>query len=375
MSIVQKPIRVLYQSKNSTTGLSDVKAQVYLNGVAKAVGASAIALTELDSTNSPGLYELYIPASTLTSWGVASGQTNEVEGYINSASKPSYAPFREEITVANTDDVIAQLGTPAGASVSADIAAVKVDTAAIKADLETGSSSLATILSNIQSLQNASIGNGVGFVLPQMLIPASGTNTYLIPITIQNDVGALVDPTSSIVTVGVKNAAGTDRGSYLTGSSGTPATVSATRTSTGQYTATVVLATTAPEEELIFSFAYTIGTNAMVRYGVSQVLVDGGAAGYALQTTLLNTQTAVNAIKADVESGTSGLGIIQGLLANGTYGLSALQGLLANGTYGLNAINTNELATQGTGFTTGTDDLHSLSTYIRNNIFSGGRAV
>lgn len=412
-----KPIRILYQAKGNTTGLADVKAQIYFNGVAKAVAGAAIALTEVDSTNSPGLYELLIPAASLTTWGAVAGSYNCVEGYIDSASKSAKAPFREEVTVANADDldshlttvdteiaaVQTKLGTPSGASVSADIAAVKGDTAAIKVDLESGASSLATILSNIQALANGSISNGVGYVLPNMLIPTSGTNTYVIPITIMNNDGALVDPTTNLVTVGLKNAAGTDRGSYLTGSSGSPATVSSTRASLGQYNVTVVIPTSAIEEDLLFSFAYTIGANAMLRYGQTQLLVDMGASGFALQTTLLATQTAVNAIKADVESGTTGLAVIQGLLANGTYGLSALQALLANGTYGLSALQallsngtyglsalqsllTNATyglsalqvqgaATQGSGFVGATDSLHAVSAYLTANLFVGGRAV
>ena len=70
---VQKPVRFLYQSKNNRTGLTDVKAKVFFNGVSKAVGASAITLTELDSVNMAGIYELLIPGATLTSWGAAQG--------------------------------------------------------------------------------------------------------------------------------------------------------------------------------------------------------------------------------------------------------------------------------------------------------------
>ncbi len=363
MAIVQKQVRFEYQAKNNATGLTDVKAQVYLNGVAKAVGSSAISATanangskivEVDSTNSPGLYELQISAADLAAWGVAVGQTNTVSGYINSATAPAPAPFREDITIANTDDIATLIGTPATSSVSGDIA---------------------TLTSAVQALQNGSISNGVGFVLPIMLIPASGSNTYQIPITIMNNDGALVDPTSNLVTVGVKNAAGTDRGTFLVGSSGTPATVSATRASVGQYSVQVSIPSTEVEEQLIFSFAYTLAGNATVRFGVSQTLTDGGAGGYALQSTLLAVQTTVNTINSATSNATYGLAAIQALLVNGTYGLSALQALLTNSTYGLSALHADHLAIEGTGFTAGADDLHSISTFVRANIFSGGRAV
>lgn len=402
MAFNNQPVRILYQAKNATTGLTDVKGDFYLNGVAKAVGGSALAFSELDSTNSPGLYELVIPAATLVTWGVSNAinSTWVIEGYIDSASKPAPAPFRQEYSWNNIDDVNHQigspvgasisadiaavqtkLGTPAGASVSADVAAVKADTAAIKVDLESGSASLATILSNIQALANGSISNGVGYVLPNMLIPSAGSTSYRIPVTIMNNDGALIDPTSNLVTVGLLNAGGADRGSYLVGSSGSPATVAATRDSLGQYHVMVSIPNTAVEEDLIFSFAYTIGSNAMVRYGQTQLLTDIGAAGLAQQSTLLATQTTVNAIDAVVTDATFGNAAIQALLANGTYGLSAIQAMLANGTYGLSALQsdiaavTTELnAMEGVGFVSGSDSLHAISSYLLGNVYFGGRA-
>lgn len=423
---VQKPIRFLYQAKSNITGLTDVKAQIYVNGTAKAVSAAAIGATanangskvaEIDSVNSPGIYEILLSSADLTAWGVVAGAYSALEARVNSVSQSAPAAFRQEETVANLDDldshltlqdtaiaaISTKIGTPAGASVSADILSVKSDTSAIKADLETGSASLATILANLQALQNGSISNGVGYVLPSMLIPASGSNTYRIPITIMDNEGRLIDPATNLVTVGVLNAAGTDRGSFLTGSSGSPATVSAVRDSLGQYHAMVSIPSTAIEEELIYSFSYAIGVNAMVRYGQSQLLTDTGASGYALQSTLLSVQSTVtstngvvtngtfgnSALQALLSNGTYGLSALQALLGNGTYGLSALQAilsnatygnaalqaLLSNGTYGLSAIQATEAATQGTGFAPGSDDLHSLSVYLRANSYQGGKAI
>ncbi len=416
-----RDLRLIYQAKNNTTGLTDVKGQFYVNGVAKATGTSALVFTALDATNAPGVYYCDVPAATLTSWGLTAGASFDVEVSINSATAPAQAIFRATLSVSNPDDIISiigttstgsvsgdiaaiqtKLGSPAGASVSADIASVKSDTSAIKADLETGSASLSTILSNIQALQNASISNGVGFVLPTMIIPATGSNSYLVPITVLNNEGALIDPNSNLITVGVKNSAGVDRGSFLVGSSGTPATVSATRTGTGQYNVTVSIPSTEVEEELIFSFSYVIGSNAMVRYGVSQTLADANAAGYALQSTLLATQTTVNNINTLATSSTYGFAALQALLANGTYGLAALaaaiatvqttvssnNGLLTNGTYGLAALQAYlssgayslptilaaEQASQGSGFVGSTDSLHAISQYLQNNVYAGGRA-
>lgn len=403
----QKQLQFIYESKNHITGLTDVKAQVRVNNVDKAVGASAIVATEISAANSPGFYLITLTAANLTAWGVAAGAYSAIEVSINSVTAPAPASFRQECTVANIDDIDVKLGTPAGASVSADIlalqtklgtpagasvsadvASVKSDTAAIKADLETGAASLSTILSNIQLLQNASIGNGVGFVLPTLIIPSTGSTTYVFPVTINNNDGALIDPTGNLITVGVKNSAGTDKGAFLTGSSGTPATVSATRVSVGQYTVTVVIPSTEVQEELIFSFSYTVGTNSMVRFGVSQTLADTSAAGYALQSTLLATQTTVNAINSVVTNATYGNAAIQAILVNGTYGLSALQTMIAsiattntsinsvvtNATYGNAALQAMLTAMEGTSFNSTTDSLHAIQVFLSANVYSGGRA-
>lgn len=340
---VQKDLRILYQAKNNTTGLTDVKAQVYFNGVAKATGGTAITatpnaagskVTELDATNSPGYYEVLLKAADLTTWGVSQSGANVIDGEVDSTSKPASAPFRYDLTVANTDDIDKKLGAPAGATVSADIA---------------------NILLAIQAVQNGVISNGVGYVIPSLIIPPSGSTTYRIPITIMNNDGALVDPTSNLVTVGLLNSAGADRGSFLTGSSGTPATVAATKDSTGQYHVNVVIPSTAVQEELLFSFAYTIGSNAMVRFGQSQTITDVNADGLALQSTLLATQTTVNSIQSEVTDATNGLPAIK----------TAVVGIQADITNNV----------EGAGFSNTTDSLHAIATYVIANLFTGGRAV
>ena len=369
-----KPIESMYQAKNNATGLTDVKAQVFKNGTGVAVGASAIVLTELDAVHAPGIYRLNVSSATLVTLGFASGDVFEAE--IDSATKPAPAPFKVIVNSHDIDDnytgiaaANTTLGTPAGASVSADVAAVKTDTAAIKVDLESGANSLNTILSSVQSLQNATMQSGVAYVLPNLLIPSTGSNTYKIPITIMDSTGASIDPTSNLVTVGVLNASGTDRGSYLTGSSGTPATVAATRASMGQYYVMVSIPSTAIQEDLNFSIAYASGSKSYLRYGQSQTIVDANSSGFALQTTLLATQTTVNTIQTE--------------LTNGTYGLSAIESILANGTSGLAAIETSvsgvlsEITSnvEGASFSSSTDSLHAISSYMSSNLFSGGRAV
>ncbi len=363
-----KPIKVLYQAKNNTTGLTDVKAQVYVNSVAKAVGVSAIVLAELDATNSAGEYTLTISGATLAGYGAVAGDDIEIK--IDSATKSAPSGIRFTATAFSTDDLDAHLVTQ-----DTNIAAIKSDTSAIKTDLESGASSLATILSAVQAIQN-----NAGFSLPvpaTLIKPSAGSNTYRLPITIYNEKNLLIDPDTSSIVVTLVNQAGADRSSYLTGVSGTSAP--AVRDSLGQYHIDLGIPSTASQEELIFSFAYAIAGAATARKAVSEIISDVQADGFALQTTLLSVQTTVNDADA--------------LLNNATYGLSAantLQGLiktqtdkLGDATIGLSAIKAQTVAIQaeivnnveGAGFATATDSLHAISAYISANVFSGGRAI
>jgi hypothetical protein len=350
---VQKPVRFLYQSKNKTTGLTDVKAQIYLNGVAKAVGTNAVVLTELDATNSPGLYELLLTATVLTGYGVIAGQTNVLEGYIDSATQPAAAPFREELTVANSDDL------------EADITSVKTDTSAIRVDLETATSSLPNILAAINSIKN-----NAGFSIPipsQLAKPSSGANVYRVPVSIYNESNALIDPDSNSIVVTLVNVSGTDRSSYLTGASGGSAPM--VRDSLGQYHIDVTLTSSAVDEELLFKFSYSIGGAATARTSTTVVVDAISVAGLAQQSTLLSVQTTVNSIQSEVTDATNGLIAIN---SNVTGARSQITGVSSQVT-ALQSDVTNNV--EGSGFVAGSDSLHQISTFLRANLYTGGRAV
>lgn len=339
-------LRFEYQAKSNTTGLTDVFAQVYLNNVAKAVGVGAILLTEVDATNSPGLYELFIPSATLVTWGVAAGSENTVSGYINSATKPAYAPFKQQVTFYTTDEVMSRIGTPAGASVSADIASIKSDTSAIKTDLESGPNSLATILTAIQAVQN-----NAGFAVPvpaQLIIPGSGSNVYRIPVTVYDTNNDLVDPDSNTITVALVNQAGTNRASYLS-------STTMTRDSLGQYHVDVTILSSAPQEELLFTFSYDILTKTTARRAVTETMPDVAASGFALQSTLLDVQ-------GDVDN-------IESVVTDAGFGNAAIKAAVV----ALQTDVTNNV--EGSGFSASTDSLHAISAYLITNLFIGGRAV
>lgn len=406
-AIAPKALRFDYQSLGATTGLTDVKANVYVAGVAKAVGASALACSELDSANSKGVYTLVLTSAQLVSFGIAAGGENTVEVTFNSATKPYPTPIKGVAQYATADDVIAYIGSPSTGTIAGDILQTynrlgAPSGASVSADIAGLITSNATLLSQLTALTNAAqSGSGIAAALPPFLT-GSAANTYLIPFTILNSDGALVNATGNVV-VGLKNQAGADRGSYLTGSSGSPAVVNATAVSTGQYTITVVVPANAPEEELIFSVNYTVNGNATVKYYVCQLTLDEANSGFALQTTLLSVQTTVNTINTAVGNATYGLSALQAILSNATSGLPALYSylssgttgvpavlsLLNNGTYGLAAlgsaltslttnvaaINAQNIATQGAGFVSANNSLVAISQAIAAIPIIGGRAV
>ena len=65
-----KDQRLYYMSRNLISGLADVTADVYKDGVSTPVATNSN-LAELDNTNSPGLYMLEISPATLTTYGGA----------------------------------------------------------------------------------------------------------------------------------------------------------------------------------------------------------------------------------------------------------------------------------------------------------------
>lgn len=107
--MAQKPVRISYQAKANASGLTDIKAQMYLNGVAKAVGVFALLLAEVDAVNAPGLYSVLISGATLTGWGVSSTQYNYLLAHIDSATHSAKAIWHQELTVLSLDDFTTEL--------------------------------------------------------------------------------------------------------------------------------------------------------------------------------------------------------------------------------------------------------------------------
>lgn len=370
---VQKPVRFIYQARNSKTGLSDVKAQVYLNGVAKATGANAITATELGF----GVYEVVLSAANLTTWGVAANQYNALEVIIDSAASPAQAIFRAELTVSNNDEIEAHL-----VSQDTAIAAIKSDTAAIKVDLETGPAALSVLSTKLDKILNNS---GFALSVPdELLRPASGSNSYRISQTFYDDQNeGLVDVDGNNIVVTLVNQAGADRSQYLVGyvagASGQPGTAPAVRDSLGQYHVDLQIPSTAAQEQLNFTFAYAIRGQATARKATSVVITDVQAQGFALQSTLLDVQTRATDIQTKVNDSTYGLqaaNVLQSAIKTQT-------DKIGDANFGLSAIRTAVAGVQteivsnveGTGFVQTQDSLHAISQFLQVGLFSGGKAV
>lgn len=122
--------------KTFKTGLTTFTVYRSRNGAAAAAYTTPT-VNETDVTNMPGVYELLLDEDMTIDSG---DDSQEVVLRITHAGMApvtrTFELYRPKITagstsVAQTGDSFARLGAPAGASVSADVAAIKADTAAI----------------------------------------------------------------------------------------------------------------------------------------------------------------------------------------------------------------------------------------------------
>ncbi len=403
-----KTQRLYYMSRNLRSGLSDVTADIYKDGNGTPV-ATNVSLSELDSTNSPGLYVLELTSATLSGYGGAGIYV----AMINSASRNAPATVKFDVTVNSLDDLELHL---VGIETKIDTLATNLQTVddnvdSIKTTVEDsntvlrdpniGNSNLKTlieqVISAVSSVQNNT--RFVGIVPPRMVKPdASGTtNTYRIDIRLFDSEGNPEDPDSDQIAVSVKNESGTDRTNLLDGFTSGP--VDATKVSVGVYRIDAVIPDTAGIEQLRFNFDYT-ETNNSVTFSQSQprtseIVVEEVASGLALQSTLLDvlTDTAdmqpkTNTILNMVNDATSGLPALKALIdildnvaddtnavvKDATYGLSALKSLIdgKSSQVSVDAINTaltNDV--KGAGFVQADDTLHQIS----DRVFFGGNAI
>jgi hypothetical protein len=347
----QKPVRLIYKARNGKTGLTDVKAQIFFNGVAK----GSVNATELGY----GVYEVLLTAANLTAWGVTPQACNAVEVIVDSATAPASAVFKIDVTVANSDDLEAHLVTQ-----DTTLTSIKTDTTAIRSDLESAASSLPNILQAINQIQNNA---GFALAIPSTLLrPASGSNTYRFTEFVYNRSNALIDPDGNAVTVTAVNQAGADRSSYLVGyvagTGGALGSAPAVRDSQGRYHIDIQIPNTAAQEQLNFTFSYAIGGASTARAGTSEIITDVQADGFALQTTLLDVQARDTDIQSKINDQTIGLAAANTLQSSIKTALLSLQSDVTSNV-------------EGVGFVAASDSLHAISAYLQTALYSGGVAV
>lgn len=147
---------------DSTTGAAktgdaaNITAYVSLDGTANAIDDTNPA--EVDATNMPGIYVFDLTQ--------AETNCNAFALYAKSATSniriEPIIGFTTGAAITQTGDSYARLGAPAGASVSADVAAVKAETAAVKVQSDKMVFTVANQVDvNVQSINDTALtGNG-----------------------------------------------------------------------------------------------------------------------------------------------------------------------------------------------------------------------
>jgi len=276
--------------------------------------------------------------------GTVTADIAQVEGHASSADSKIGTPINGSVSadIAQVETHAAsadsKLGTPAGASVSADIAQIEAQTVTIAAiptnplltndsrlnNLDATISSRATqtsvsaipttpqlasvalsqynaLIAALGSIQNNT--NFSGIVPQQMLVPETGSSTFVFYAGIFDSDGSPTDPDSNLLYFTVKD------------SSGNPlqAQTAMTRNGIGLYTGSYTVTAGTPDTDVVVFFNYSISTvpYQQVRTSVVSSLGDDSANIAAIlaktnnlpvdpaSNTVVNTrasQTSVNAI-------------------------------------------------------------------------------
>ena len=403
-----KTQRLYYMARNMRTGLSDVTADVYKDGVSTPVDTD-VNLSELDDTNTPGLYILELTDTALNGYG----GVGTYVAHINSASRNAPATVKFEVLAKDNDDLMVKLLAMEAKidTLQAGQTAMQSDVTSIKATVEDSNSVLndgnignanlkaliEQVISAVSSVQNNT--RFVGVVPARMVVPATPatTNTYRVDIRLFDNEGNPEDPDTDQIQVSVANESGTDRTNLLQGYTSGP--VNAIKDGVGIYYIDVNIADTSALEQLRFTFDYA-ETNDSVTVNqshprMSETVVEAEASGLALQATLLDvlTDTAdmqpkTSTILNMVNDVTSGLPALKALidivdsvadannaeLTSASHGLSAIKAVVDAGAtqVSVDAINTaltNDV--KGAGFDNTTDSLKEIS----DRTYFGGQAI
>lgn len=399
---------VVYTAKNFSTGLTDVTANVFRNGVSVPV-ATGLSLSEISAANCPGRYLLTLTPTQINSFG----GVGTYKICIDSASRSAPATAKLVITVNDNDDLDATLQILDGKldTITNNLAALQTDTTSIKGTVEDSNSVLNSVsfgnaalkalidqvTAQVSNIQNAT--RTLVAVQPELVKPTVGVKQYKVEISIFNVQGFLQNPDAAGVSLTLKDAAGNDRGNLFVGISSGALVIpvgNAANPSAGIFTATIEIANNTAEEALTLFVDYTeTDGDPMRAQRAVEVVANVQAAGFAQETTAQSILTDTQDIKPRVQD-------IQSVVNDATFGNSAIKALLDamnaiigdtntvinDAGFGLAAIAAdlsgkasqvsvdniaNDLVNnvKGAGFDNATDSLKAIS----DRTFSGGTAI
>ncbi len=319
---------IVYNARNFRSGLTDVTANVFKDGVSVAV-ATGLALAELNPSDAKGRYTLTLTPTQINSFGGVG--TYKVA--INSASRNAPATAKLVIQANDNDDLSAQLSTISGDLVTIDtkIDALQTDITSVKGTVESTNSEVldgVTGLAAIKGLIDTAI-SGIGSIQQttrtvvgfptQLVSPSTGTETYEVLINIYNTQGSLEDPDTNLVNVSLQNASGLDRGNLFTGGGASPK--AATRLATGKYKIELTVPAGTTHEQINMLVDYTENTIPLQAVRSANIVSSVDASGLAQQVTVQSIlddtsvmQPQVATIQSEIQSATYGLAVLKGAL-------------------------------------------------------------
>lgn len=156
-------------------------------------------------------------------------------------------------------DLSAKVGTPANATVSADIAQVEANVLT-----RATQTSVDNLLTAVQSIQNNTTFSAI---VPQDITPPdTGTETYSVFVTLYNTSGQLVDPDSNVMDISMEHA------------DGTPVfgPVGMTRLSLGQYKYDLVIPAGQALGPYNFIFEWDLNSVPNIQYRVTKLVPEQG---------------------------------------------------------------------------------------------------
>jgi hypothetical protein len=147
---------------------------------------------EVDATNMPGLYRLDVPDAAFATG--ADTVVITIKGVTGMAQSSDQIQLIDN----NSADVMSRLGAPAGASFSADVAAVKTDTAAVKTKTDSLTFTIAGMVdSNVVDWKGSAAPAMTGDAYARLGAPA-GASVSADVAAVKSDSGAIKTKTDSL---------------------------------------------------------------------------------------------------------------------------------------------------------------------------------